>query len=182
MLFGIVTAVALALFAIFLASDADLPLILLPNPPAKANAGKVVWIVGASSGIGAYLAEDYCRDDANVIISARRVNQLEEIAEKCAKASGTNKMPLVLPLDITNYDEHEPAFKKIISTYGKIDVLVLNAGSGQRNLAVDTPFSVTENIMKLNFFSFISLNKIVLPTMLAQKSGKVNFISLRSIV
>lgn len=168
----IVTLIAV-LLGIFLSNDADLPLILLPKPPAKVHEGKVVWIVGASSGIGAYLAEDFCREGAHVILSSRRLTQLQEVADKCAKAGPFPA--LVLPLDVTKYEEHQTAFNHVMEVYGRIDVLVLNAGISQRNLADDTPFSVTEDIMKLNFFSLVALNKIVLPTFLKQKSGKVSY-------
>jgi short-subunit dehydrogenase len=175
MLIAVIFAVLAVLLAIFFTNDADLSLILLPKPPTGGNAGKVVWIIGASSGIGASLALDYCRDGAQVIISARRVQQLEEVSSACENSNGgsTTLKPLVLPLDVTNYEEHQPAFDQVLAKFGKIDILVLNAGISQRNLAIDTPFSVTEQIMKVNFFSLVHLNKIVLPSMLQRKSGKV---------
>lgn len=175
MLVTILVVIIAALVGIFFASDADLPLILLPKPPAKSSKGQVVWIVGASSGIGASLAIDYAREGANVILSSRRIAQLEGVAEKCSQVG---PKPLILPLDVTNYGEHQSAFQKVLDTYGRIDVLVLNAGVSQRNLAAETDFSVTEEIMKLNFFSLVALNKIVLPTFLTQKSGKVRIIAL----
>lgn len=171
MLGGIIAILVIVIVAIFFASDADLPLILLPDPPAKANAGQVVWIVGASSGIGASLALDYAKGGAKLIISSRRVQQLEDLAKSCVTAGGEE--PLVLPLDITNYEEHTAAFNKILDTYGHLDVLVLNAGVSQRNLAIDTDFSVTESIMKLNFFSFVALNKIVLPHFVSRNQGTI---------
>jgi dehydrogenase/reductase SDR family protein 7 len=171
MIGGIIAVLIIALVAIFFASDADLPLVFLPNPPAKANAGQVVWIVGASSGIGATLALDYAKDGAKVIISARRVQQLEELAKKCVEAGGEE--PLVLPMDSTNFDEHSGAFQKIVDTYGHLDVLVLNAGVSQRAAALDTDFSVTESIMKLNFFSYVALTKIVLPHFVSRNAGKI---------
>ena len=57
--------------------------------------------------------------------------------------------------------------------HGKIDMVVLNAGISQRNLVADTPFMVTENIMKTNFLSYVSLTKCILPSMMENKNGKV---------
>jgi len=165
-----IVIVAVVILAAFFASDADLPLVLLPNPPVKSSAGQVVWIVGASSGIGASLALDYAKDGAKVVISSRRVSQLEELSKKCSEYG---ESPLVLPMDVTNYDEHISAFNKIIETFGHIDVLVLNAGVSQRNLAIDTDFAVTESIMKLNFLSYVALNKIVLPHFVERNQGKI---------
>jgi hypothetical protein len=159
------------ILGVFFTSDADLPLILLPKSPAKAHDGKIVWIVGASSGIGAALAVDFAREGAHVIISARRLSQLQEVADRCSKAGPFPA--LVLPMDVTKYEEHQTAFNHIMDIYGRVDVLVLNAGISQRNLANDTPFEVTEEIMHLNFFSLIHLNKLVLPTLLKQQNGKI---------
>ncbi len=166
---------AIIALAIFFASDADVLLYLLPSPHAKAHADQVVWIVGASSGIGASLALDYARDGAKVIISARRVQQLEDLAKNCVAVGG--EQPLVLPFDITKYDEHNAAFNKILETYGHLDVLVLNAGIAQRNTALETDLSVTETIMNLNFFSYVALNKVVLPHFIARNEGKIAIIS-----
>ena len=179
MLLSLFVVLVAVLLGIFFISDGDLPLILLPKPPAKSNQGKIVWIIGASSGIGASLAMDYAKDGATVILSSRRVEQLNDVANKCATIG---VKPMVLPMDVTNFDEHLPAFQKVVDTFGHVDVLVLNAGISQRNLAVDTPYSVTEEIMKLNFFSLVALNKVVLPSMLSRKSGKVTFILLTIIL
>jgi dehydrogenase/reductase SDR family protein 7 len=164
--------------AIFIVMDADVLLYFLPSPPPLANAGQVVWIVGASSGIGASLALDYARDGAKVIISARRVQQLEDLAKNCVAIGG--EQPLVLPFDITKYDEHNAAFNKILETYGHLDVLVMIAGLYQRNTALDSDFSVTETIMNLNFLSYVALNKVVLPHFIARNEGKIVVMSSSS--
>jgi short-subunit dehydrogenase len=71
----------------------------------------------------------------------------------------------VVPFDMTDYDEHSKAFNLIIEKYGRIDVLVLNAGRAQRALAMDTDLKDTKALIDLNFISFVSLAKVVLPTM-----------------
>ena len=67
----------------------------------------------------------------------------------------------------------ESAVKYVIQKFGKIDSIVLNAARTQRNIAIETDLQDTEDIMKLNFFSYASLAKLVLPSMIAKNSGQV---------
>jgi dehydrogenase/reductase SDR family protein 7 len=158
------------LVAIFFKSDVDLPLLLLPYEAKGSFAGKVVWITGASSGIGAALAEDMVKAGARVVISARRESMLQEVADSCAKFG---ERPFVLPLDVTNFEAQAAAYQTVVATFGHVDSLVLNAGKSQRNTALDTDLSVTQELLNLNFFSYVSLTKIVLPDMVARKQGQV---------
>lgn len=129
------------------------------------------FLVTLQKGIGAYLAYELVRGGAQVIISARRLDQLEEVAAKCKG----KHIPLVIPLDVLDFDQHQIAYNTIISKYGKVDRLVLNAGRSQRNPALDTHFNVTTSLMELNFFSVVHLAKVVLPSMIALKSGQVQY-------
>jgi hypothetical protein len=157
--------------ASFLFGDCDKPIIrILPYNKKTAFKSKVVWIAGASSGIGAQLALDLARAGAQVVISARRIQNLEDVATQCATVG---LKPLILPLDVTNADECQKATDKIIAQFGRIDVLILNAGRTQRYLAAEMPFKDTKDLMELNFLSLVNLAKLVLPTMLSQKAGQV---------
>lgn len=170
-----VAYIVLPLFLIvFLALDCDIFLRFVAYNEANSFKDKVIWITGASSGIGASLAEDLVKSGAHVIISARRQSLLEEVARKC---SSLGHSPMILPLDVLDHSSQKLSFEKIIAKYGHVDSLVLNAGRSQRSLAVDTPFSATEEIMNLNFFSYVSLTKIVLPSMIANGGGQVSVIS-----
>lgn len=80
---------------------------------------------------------------------------------------------MVLPMDVTDHSTHQAALDAIIAVYGHVDQLILNAGRSQRNLAVTTPLTVTRDMMELNFFSLVALNLLVLPTMIARRSGRV---------
>jgi short-subunit dehydrogenase len=79
----------------------------------------------------------------------------------------------IVPLDVTDLASHQAAVDTVFGLYGHVDILVLNAGASQRNAAIDTPFSVTQNLMNLNFLSLVALNKLVLPSMVERKSGKI---------
>ena len=150
-------------------TDCDFFLRVLTYSPAdKSFANQVIWVVGASGGIGASLAEELTLGGAQVVLSARRTNQLEDVANKCALLG---HRPMIVPFDALNYDEHDKSFQLIIEKFGRVDVLVLNAGRGQRASAMDTQLADTRALMELNFLSFVSLTKIVVPTMTSRKSG-----------
>jgi dehydrogenase/reductase SDR family protein 7 len=169
-MWAVLFVIVVILLAVFFKSDADLPLMFLPYEAKDSFAGKVIWITGASSGIGAALAEDMVKAGAKVVISARRKEMLDAVADSCAKFGDR---PLVLPLDVTDLSAHPIAYQTVIDKFGKVDSLVLNAGVSQRNTALDTALSVTQELMHLNFISYVSLTKIVLPDMLARKDGQI---------
>mmetsp|Transcript_8901 Transcript_8901/g.8808 ORF Transcript_8901/g.8808 Transcript_8901/m.8808 type:complete len:321 (+) Transcript_8901:66-1028(+) len=159
-LFFIAVAVYVQLFIV---TDCDPALKVLPYSSLdKTFANKVIWITGASSGIGASLAQELTAGGAMTILSARRIDQLEDVANKCALLG---ERPYVVPFDMTDYEEHNKAFNLIIEKYGRIDVLVLNAGRTQRALAMDTDFKDTKALIELNFISFVNLAKLVVPTL-----------------
>lgn len=166
----IVCVLIAVIVGIFLRYDADLSLVFLPYKVEGSFAGQVVWIAGASSGIGASLAADMVKAGAQVIISARRLNNLEEVADTCAKY-GTR--PVVVQMDMTDSVSQQQAFDAVIKKFGHIDSLVLNSGQSQRNIAVATPIEETQQLMNLNFMSYVTLTKLVAPTMIARHQGQV---------
>ena len=87
--------------------------------------GKVAIITGGNSGVGAATAELFAKEGAKVVITARRVPQLEEIATKIREAGGE---VLAIPCDVSKVEAVEEMVKKVVETYGQIDVLVNNAG------------------------------------------------------
>jgi len=129
---------------------------------------KTVWITGASSGVGEGMAHVFHREGANLIISGRRVAELERVREACRHGPGRI---MVLPFDITNRMEREAAAKLALNAFDRIDVLVNNAGIGQRSLAVETTLDVERRIMEVDYFGPTALAKLVLPRMIEQQSG-----------
>lgn len=166
----------LAIFAAaFFAFDTDMysGFLIRFSYKKQAWAGKVVWITGGSSGIGAQLAGELVREGAQVILSARREAELEAVAASCI---GKLK-PFVLPLDVLDYDAQAKAYAQVIEKFGRIDSLVLNAGRSQRSLAEDFPLSGTKEIFELNVFSTINLAKLALPHMIERRSGQLVVVS-----
>ena len=125
---------------------------------------KVVWITGASSGIGEALAYAFAGEGAQLVLSARREEELQRVAKACRNA-------YVLPFDMLSLADHADRVQDVINTYGRIDYLVLNAGVSQRSFVKDTEFDVYRRLFEVNFFSIVSLTQAVLPVFTAQKSG-----------
>ena len=125
---------------------------------------KVVWITGASSGIGEALAYAFAAEGAQLVLSARREQELNRVAKACGNA-------YVLPFDMLSVSEHADRVQDVMNTYGRIDYLVLNAGVSQRSFVKDTEFDVYRRLFEVNFFSIVSLTQAVLPVFTAQQSG-----------
>lgn len=130
---------------------------------------RVVWVTGASAGIGAGLARAFARDGARLVLSARRLPQLEETRAKCL-ALGAPAVAVV-PLDLEEPDAHGAAVERVVAEFGRIDLLVNNAGISQRSLAADTLLAVDRRLMVANYLGTVSLTKAVLPVMQRQQNG-----------
>jgi dehydrogenase/reductase SDR family protein 7 len=132
---------------------------------------QVVWITGASSGIGEALALALAAKGARLVLSARNGQELERVAGACAEAGAAANGVLVLPLDVTDYAAMAPAVERVVDTFGRIDLLINNAGISQRSFCVDTEFDVYRQLMEVDVLGQIALTKAVLPRMLAQGRG-----------
>ncbi|HCT39674.1 MAG TPA: short chain dehydrogenase [Moraxellaceae bacterium] len=135
--------------------------------------GKVVWITGASSGIGEGLAYEFARQGARLVLSARRADVLESVRQKCANA----EQHFVLPIDMTDTDSLAGRVEAVLTQCGHVDVLINNAGVSQRSLVKDTDLSVDRRIMEVDFFGPVALTKAVLPHMLTRGSGQLVVVS-----
>ena len=141
-------------------------------------ANKVVWITGASSGLGRALAREFAKSDARIIISARRIERLENLSKEIqVKTGDENANVLVLPLDVTDCDQVKSAVDDVKARFGKIDVLVNNAGISQRSLLKDTEFPVIKRIMETNFLGPVNLTMQALPLMNKDEGAHIVVIS-----
>jgi len=131
---------------------------------------KVVWVTGASSGIGEALAKAFAKEGANLILSARRAEELQRVKNELQLPDSS---VLILPFDLAAISTFNEQTKKVIETFGHIDILVCNGGISQRSLTKDTPLDIDRKIMEINFFGTIALTKSVLPHLLKQKSGHI---------
>jgi len=134
---------------------------------------KVVWITGASSGLGKALAQECALQGAQVVLTARRVDELEKV-----RLSLTNPdRHICVSADISNENQVRHAYEQVLNQKGRIDWLINNAGLSQRALIADTTMQTERAIMEVDYFSQVFLTKTVLPTFLKQKSGRIAFVS-----
>lgn len=161
------SALLVVLVALLIVSDADLLLYTLTAlfgvPGAGAYAQKVVWITGASSGIGEHLAYQYAATNATLVLSARREDRLREVMARCMKL-GASPNSIIEPLDVTSaLPKMQSVVETVVARVQRLDVLVLNAGATQRGLAIDTPLSKVRELFELNTFGAFEHARCALP-------------------
>ena len=137
---------------------------------------KVVWITGASSGIGREAAIQLSIQGAKLILSSRKEQELNALKQQLSHPDDA----LVLPIDLTNPETFSEAVDVVYKKFGKLDLLFNNAGISQRSYAIDTDISVDRRLMEINYFGTVALTKAVLPRML--KDGGGHFAVVTSIV
>jgi dehydrogenase/reductase SDR family protein 7B len=137
--------------------------------------GKIAWITGASSGIGAALAPELFDRGATVILSARSASKLLEI-----KARLDQKAPgrcIVVPFDVTSRISVQEACEQVKQLTGRVDILINNAGVSQRSYALSTSIEVDRALFEVNFFGAVTVTKGIAPLMVSQGSGHIVVIS-----
>ncbi len=132
--------------------------------------GKKVLVTGASSGIGAALAEAFALDGAVVGICARRKDRLIETYERCAEHSPMSRMWVV---DLSVPDEVDRLARSALEELGGVDILVNNAGIPKRRHVTKLDPATVESVMAINYFSPVRLTLALLPQMLDRDSGLV---------
>lgn len=134
---------------------------------------KVVWITGASSGIGEALAREFAGRGATLVLSARRQTELERVGQLCEHA----ERHVVVPLDLAATDSLVTARTTVLERFGRVDLLIHGGGISQRATANETSLDVDRRIMEVNYFGAVALTKAVLPSMLERRSGHIVVIS-----
>lgn len=129
---------------------------------------KIVWITGASSGIGKSLAIELAQQGTFLIISSRKEKALLEVKNECAHPENVK----ILTLDLEKYDDFENTVQEAISMFGHIDILVNNGGISQRSIASETSIDVDKRLMEINFMGTVALSKALLPHFITRKSGQ----------
>lgn len=129
-----------------------------------------IWITGASSGIGEALALHWAAPGTTLVLSGRRLNQLELLAGQCAQ-KGATAHPLAF--DLSKEDEITEAAAQIQKLIPKLDILVNNGGIGQRSYVLDTPPQVARRIMETDFWGHATLTAKILPFMLKNGGGHI---------
>ena len=134
-------------------------------------ASQTIWITGASSGIGEALATAFLQQGANVILSGRRVEELNRVAAQAPERC------LVLPFESTDYAALPDVVERAWAWSGQVDVLINNAGISQRSLALDTHLDVYRQLIEVDYMAPLALTQLLLPKMVARKSGHLAVVS-----
>ena len=128
---------------------------------------KVVWITGASSGIGAALAKIYADKATKLILSSRRVPDLEKVKSECPISENVK----ILPIDLNDFDKAAVEVQKAFDFFGTIDVLINNAVVSQRSLIADTQFDVFKKLIEIDYLGTVALSRALLPFFIKQGGG-----------
>jgi len=137
----------------------------------KSLKGKVVIITGASSGIGASLAKAFLQREAQVVLTARRFEKLQEVARHCPNET------LCIKCDVTDTKDRQNLINQTLNRWKRIDILVNNAGSGMYGTLESIEENEIRNLFEVNILSIIFLTQMVLPIMKRQGQGLIINIS-----
>ncbi|NVK51114.1 MAG: SDR family oxidoreductase [Cyclobacteriaceae bacterium] len=127
----------------------------------------VIWITGASSGIGEACAKKFSAEGYQVILSSRNESELKRVQSSCLYPDKVK----ILPLDLADQSNYEQKVAEAISLFGKVDILLHNGGISQRSLIKETGLEVDRKLMEVNFFGTVALTKAILPYFIQRKSG-----------
>ncbi len=137
--------------------------------------GKVVIITGASSGIGRACAIEYARKGATVVLASRNLSELQKVEKRITSYSGS---ALVVQVDVRNENECRELIKRTIEQYGRIDILINNAGISMRADFNELDLKVIKEVMDTNFYGAVYCTKFALSYLLAQKGMVIGISSI----
>lgn len=131
---------------------------------------KVVIITGASSGIGRAAALIFSQFNAKVVLASRNEEKLESLKEEI---HSKGRQALVIKMDTSSLEDTQRMAKETISKWGKIDVLIANAGKYVTDVSHDIDILAFKESMAINFFGTLNVIKSVLPEMKRQREGHI---------
>ena len=137
---------------------------------------KIVVITGASSGIGKSLAAEFAKRGANLVLAARQYVTLCEITQELEKKYAIKAV--AVQCDVTIEEDCEHLIKQALVTFGKIDILINNAGISMRALFKDADLKVLKSVMDVNFWGTVYCTKYALPEILKTQGSVVGISSI----
>ncbi len=140
------------------------------NGAKKKLSGQVVLITGASSGIGKETAKVFAKSGCKVVLSSRNIENLNKVADEI---KSFNQDILIVQADVSDFKSLDNLIEQSLKSFGRIDILINNAGYGIYGWFHQTPFDEIEKIMRVNFLGSAYLIHKVLPLMIEQKGGVV---------
>ena len=137
---------------------------------------QTVLITGASSGIGAATARWLARQGMRVVLTARRRDRLEALAQEIRAQGGA---ALVIPADLASFSDRQALVRQVEEAWGPVEVLINNAGFGYYGTVAQTPWEVIERMFQVNILAMIHLVQLVLPGM--RRLGRGHIINVASV-
>lgn len=134
-------------------------------------ANKVVWITGASSGIGEATAYRFAQEGARLIVTALEGDLLDNVVAKCKQLGAPDAA--ALPFDLSDTDGLNTLADKAWNLFGHIDFLYNNAGISQRGTTIETEMRVIQKVMDIDYFAPVVLTKAILPRMIEHGGGQL---------
>jgi len=129
---------------------------------------KIIWITGASSGIGRSLALLMGQRGARIILSARNQTRLQQVRQAMPEPDRA----AILPMDLGDLDSLPGVVEKALDIFGSVDILVNNAGISQRSKIADTGMEVYEKLIRVDYLGTVALSKALLPHFIQRKQGQ----------
>ena len=144
---------------------------------------KVVIVTGASSGIGEATAREFAKEGSKVVLAARRVDRLEALAKEI-EGMDTGAQALVVQADLSKLEDIQSLITKTLDKFGRIDVLVNNAGFGRLDWLENLdPVKDIQSQFDVNVMGVVQTTRQALPVMIKQRSGHViNMCSMAGLV
>ncbi len=139
--------------------------------------GKIVFITGASSGIGRALALEFAKQKCKLFLTGRNIIELKETENICRQYTQDiyiEKLDMAVEMDIEN------AVEKVLYTFGRVDILINNAGISQRSQVMETPIDIDRTLMEINYFGTLAITKALLPSF--EKTGAGHIVVISSMV
>lgn len=136
---------------------------------------KVVIITGASSGIGLASAKEFAKRGAKVVMASRSINKLHEEAQKLINQGYD---ALAVKTDVSRIEDCENLISQTVKKYGRINILINNAGISMRALFTELDISVMHRLMNVNFWGTVYCTKYALPYLLESKGSLVGISSV----
>jgi dehydrogenase/reductase SDR family protein 7 len=178
---GVVTYGLLYLLAMcFIDCDVELTFYSKLGKSPRKLKGKVVFITGASSGIGEFTAKALAKHGVKLVLTARRKNELERVKRECidlSKGQLQEQDILIIPFDVTDLSVHNSVFDQALKHFGTVDILVNNAGRSQRALFENIEMKVDKQMFDLNVFAVVNLSRLAVNYFNEKGSGHVAVVS-----
>lgn len=138
---------------------------------------QVVLVTGASSGIGYATALAFAQKGAHVVITARRSERLAELERVIAALPSPHGESLAVTADVTDADAMRLVVEQAVARFGRLDVLIANAGVGQRGALVDAPWKDVEDVLSTNIDGVLHSIRAAVPAMQQSGGGHIVIVS-----